>query len=470
MPIAQKQTALSVGALVALAGIVFVLSFALHHYGGRDERRRMPPADLPKLTFAMPVFPPEDEPSHLQAEVKQPSFHDFWFENRNANTEVTVGLLSKSCHCSQAELFLVPQDLAPPLLAHAAGRLAAAAPAGTVGDPPQALTSLARLAGPAIVQEVMTNGVLGEKLAALPLTTEDSHSVPAGAIGWIRLHWTVDTPGDHRIGIQLWMEDREMEEPALLQARVRVVSPLWAPPEIDVGPVDIGSLPRTLTVPFGSPTRSSLAVDVRLLREGQSAKADPFVLVGEPVRLSEAECRDLEGPFPGTHLRCGYRIGVQLLAVSGDGTTPLEWGRFRRYLKLDAGEGAEHLVALEGLVRGEVQVGDPKEEGVVALPPFPSGKGAEHVVVLQSDVPGMDLAVDTGRTAEFLEARLDKAEKAPSGRRTWRLTVKVLPNKVYGKFPRTDDPLLRDSAVYLRRMGGTPRSIRIPVSGTATGG
>jgi hypothetical protein len=471
MTTAQRHTAQRVGAILILAVMVFVLTFALDYLGGPGKPGRTPSADSPRLTFHMPVFPPEVEPAQpLQAEVKKPSFHDFWFENRNENNVVLVGLLSKSCHCSRAELFLVPEGQTPPLLASAAGQFAAAAPTGIGGDPAISLTSLARLAGLAIAREVETGRVLGEKLEGLSLTLEESRSVPPRAIGWVRLHWEADKPGSHRLGIELWMGHRQTEVPTLLQARVRVLPPLLAPPEVDVGPLDRGSLPRTVVVSCGSPTRSSLPLEARVVRDGRSPKADPFVLEGEPVRLSEAECGDLEAQFPGVHLGCGYRCRVKLLEVSEDGTTPLEWGRFRRYLKLDGGEGAEQLVALEGLVRGDVQVGDPEEGGRVGLSPFPAGKGTEHRVLLHSDVPGMELEVDTARTSEFLEARLEKPETVPSGHRTWRLIVKVLPNMVHGKFPSADDPALRDSAVYLKRKGGPPRSVRIPVGGTATAG
>ena len=50
------------------------------------------------------------------------------------------------------------------------------------------------------------------------------------------------------------------------------------------------------------------------------------------------------------------------------------------------------------------------------------------------------------------------------------MKAKVLPNKVDGEFPRINDPLYEDSAIYLNvATPGKPlRSIRIPVSGRAT--
>jgi hypothetical protein len=469
MTTVRGQTVRWAGAVMILAVGAFVLAFALEYWG--SPRQPGPGPSLPsrRLTFPVPVFPPEGEPPQpLLDEVKRPSSHDFWFENHNEDG-VQVGLVSRSCQCSRVELFLVPHGQTPPLRAYAAGQLAAAAPTGVGGDPALALTGLGRLAGLAIAQEGKTGRVLGDRLEGLPLTLEESRLVPPGAIGWVRLHWAVDKPGDRRLGVELWTDHRQAEA-TLLQAQVRVVPPLLALPEIDVGTVDAGSLPRTVAVDFGSPTRPSLAAEVRVVRDGRSPKADTLVPEGEPVRLGEAECRALEVHFPGIRLACGYRIRVKLLDVSEDGTTPFELGRFRRYLRVDAGEGAEQLVALEGLVRGDVRVGAPQEGGLVVLPPFPASKGTEYRVVVQSDVPGLDLEVDTTRGADFLEARLEKPKTAPSGHRIWHLIVNVLPNKVHGPFPSADDPALRDSAVYLKRKAGPPRTIRIPVRGTATSG
>jgi hypothetical protein len=101
---------------------------------------------------------------------------------------------------------------------------------------------------------------------------------------------------------------------------------------------------------------------------------------------------------------------------------------------------------------------------------FPAARGSKRrEVPLQSTVDDLELTLDGDRTAKFLEVELI-AEKVKQGRRNWTLRVRVLPGRADGKFPRPDDPTFEDSAIYLKahEKGQPPRSIRIPVIGTAS--
>jgi hypothetical protein len=471
MKTARMQTKQWVGAVLALAVMVFVLTFAMNYLSGPNKRVAV--ADSPRLTFAMPVFPPQ------QAEVNKAFFHDFWFENRNEDKEVKLGLLPKSpneLRVPRAELFVIPQSQVPQVSGYTATQwfetrfaVAAPMPAGTPADLAIPLGRLGRFAALATTQ-VKTDPALGDKLEGQALTLEDARTVPPRSIGWVRLHWTTDKIGPQPLEAILWTDHRQSEVKTVLQGQVLVLPPLLIPPEQgNVPPVDVSSLPRFLSLDIASPTRSSLPLTVEVERDGRSEKSDPLVLVGQVQRLSEAACRGLEPQFKGIHLSCAYRITVKFRDVAEDGT-PFELGRYQRYLKLDGGEGVgKQRVLLEGQVQGDVQVGDRQEGGVAQLGAFPAEQGTKREIVLQSDVPGLQLEVDAARTAAFLEARLEKRDEAASGHQTWVLTVKVPPSKVHGKFPNADDPVLRDSAVYLKRKGG-PRSIRVPVWGTAISG
>jgi hypothetical protein len=89
-------------------------------------------------------------------------------------------------------------------------------------------------------------------------------------------------------------------------------------------------------------------------------------------------------------------------------------------------------------------------------------------LALESDLAGMELELERSRLPKYLEVRFPpKPEESKSGHRTWRLEVRVPPNAARGPFPRREDPAYRDSAVYVRIAGKTPRSIRIPVTGVA---
>jgi hypothetical protein len=475
MKTARMHTKQWVGAILALAAMVFVLTFAMNYLSSPSKSVRAPAADSPRLTFALSVFPP------LQVEVNKAFFHDFWFENRNEDREVKLGLLpnsGKDLRVTRAELFVLPESKVSQLTGFTATRWfetlfasSAPAPTGTPADLAIPLGRLGRVAALAIAPERKTDSDLLEKLEGQPLNLEDTRKVPPRSIGWVRLHWATDKLGPTAVEVNLWTDHRQAEVKTVLQGQILVLPPLLVMPEIDVKSVDVSSLPRGLSVSFGSPTRSSLAVTVEVERDGRSEKSDHLVTAGQPQRLSEAECRELEKAFGGKMLlRCAYSFTLKLRDVSEDGT-PVELGRFQRYLKLDAGEGVpKQRVVLEGLVQGDVQVGDRQEGGMAQLGVFPAEQGTKREIVVQSDVPGLQLEVDPARTAAFLEARLEKRDEAPSGHQTWVLTVRVPPGKVHGKFPNADEPVLRDSAVYLRRKGGPPRSIRIPVWGTAISG
>ena len=78
--------------------------------------------------------------------------------------------------------------------------------------------------------------------------------------------------------------------------------------------------------------------------------------------------------------------------------------------------------------------------------------------------------LEKDRLPKYLEARLPakpNVSGSGSGHQTWRLEVRVRPGEARGQFPRQEDPAYADSAVYVQIVGKTPRSIRVPVSGTA---
>jgi hypothetical protein len=172
------------------------------------------------------------------------------------------------------------------------------------------------------------------------------------------------------------------------------------------------------------------------------------------------------------HILCAYRIPITLQAESEDGTMPFELGPFRRWVTLSGSEedGIELVrTAVEGRIEGDVSVGNPSDAGAILLGVFERQRGARRSVVLQSNVPGLELKLDPDhKVPDFLKVQLaDKAEIGPAGSRTWKLQVEAVPGRARGLFPRDDDPTYRDSAVYLKTLEKTPRTIRIPVKGTA---
>ncbi len=170
-------------------------------------------------------------------------------------------------------------------------------------------------------------------------------------------------------------------------------------------------------------------------------------------------------------IQSGYRIPLTLRAKAKDGT-PMDWGHFRRLVRLTSeDEGIEPVeVKVTGEVHGEVTVGD-QGRGTITLGPFRRSRGARGAIALQTDVQNLKLNLDSARLPPYLKVRFPKEpEKTANGHRTWLLEVEVPPNTARGDFPRADDPAYRDSAIYVTTEEKPPRSIRIPVIGTANEG
>jgi hypothetical protein len=123
-------------------------------------------------------------------------------------------------------------------------------------------------------------------------------------------------------------------------------------------------------------------------------------------------------------------------------------------------------------VRGIVEIGDEADNGRINFHDFASSRGKVESVNLVCHDEKVELAFDRQRTARFLDAELIPVSPPPAGvLAAWTLRAKVLPLQAGGEFPRPKDPLYEDSAIYLNvtTAGKPPRSVRIPVTGRASG-
>jgi hypothetical protein len=304
---------------------------------------------------------------------------------------------------------------------------------------------------------------------------KESHLVPVGAVGFVRVHWTgerANQPGSTAFTATVWMDYKTNK--TTLAAHVRFHNPVQlvgVERELKLGPINPQSLPRQMDLVCWSATRPALALQAQLLTLRNHADGDPFT-ISMPERLTPQECRELEQKLassPGAgQVRCAYRVVVTLREKGPDGKVLLALGPFRRKVHLQlTGEEREPLpVSITGTVESDVMVGTTQDEGRVRFPPFPRASGSRKNIPIRASVAGLQLELDRDRTAAFLDARLEP-EKGLDGLAAWRLYVEVPPNRVSGPFPRDDDPLFRDSAIYLKIRGPEARSIRIPVEGLA---
>jgi hypothetical protein len=459
----MKQTQWVV-ALVVLAVMVFVITFAMNYLGGGATSTPVTEVLKPtnEVIFLDRVFPADR--SHLVQEERSNGHYDYWLYNPN-DQAVVLGVERTSCRCAGAELF-VPDSRAiadlPVAFAAVLGATANPLPVAAVGLYGQILDNLSR---DATRYELMTRNETG--------------SVPAGGLGWIRLSWKGERTGKQNQFAKLWMDDRVSGKTATLEVFLNYLEPLRVRPTLDVGTIRDDDLRNGLTrhLICWSSTRDQLTLTVRPAVDRGGVLNDPFVL-GKPEPLSARECQALErennDPSAGEALagpvRSAYRIPLTLQQVSPNGKNPFDVGPFRRRFLIGSPDViGEQSIVVNGRVSGLVEIGLGDENAEINFFTFPRKRGKREKLFLQSDAPDIKLEFDRVRTPEYLEAKL-VPETTNAGRQSWRLEVQVLPGKAFGVFPRRNDPAYEDAAVYLKALlpGKEPRAIRIPVSGTAS--
>jgi hypothetical protein len=463
----MKQTQLA-GALVALAVLVFVVTFTMNYIGSsRSQRDRTLPPPARTLTFPDKVAGSGVAP--LECENKAQGHSDFWFVNDNEEP-VQIGLQKKNCTCADVQLFLPPPEYQA---------RARAMQANMVGQFAGPLGALAGMAATADLQAIQK--------ATSPLemfASRESHTVPPGAVGWVRMIWNGDRVGPQRLQAVVWT-DRPEQETQLevflyFHVPVRLHSELilgrtgdGSPPEVRVE-----DLPRHETIKVWSSTRPELHLEARVVSPHLKPASDP-ISVGKPEKMTPEEVQQLEkennspkgDASLGGRVLCGYRIPVTLARVSANGSTPCDFGPFKRSIIITARDiNIDPIqVLFAGRVRSPVRMAVEDESGRIDLGSFPSRQGKSVSVNLTVESADITLEFNRDRTPKFLQGEVKPVPDSggkPSG--FWKLTVTVKPGEVSGTFPEPSNRY-QDSAVYLNviRPNQPKQAVRIPVAGTA---
>jgi len=472
-PSTGRGTSQWVMAIVALAGLVFVVTFAMNYLGSRTgpDRGEQPREPL-ELQFFIPrtTVPANEEDSPLEMEERGTNHQDFWFVNGN-DEAVTVGLIKLGCRCSSVELFQLPSG-SRARLARVAASIYPIRAAGVL----PALTVMA--AGLQAAQK----GVAGHEL----LVREDSVTIEPGALGWVRLHWRGDQPGHKSLVAQLWMDDPKGKT-ADLQVRVVFHRPMRLLPELRFGVVKDEDLVKGVTghLLVWSSTRHELHLEAKATGGRDKPASDPFV-VGKPIRVTAERFRPLLDrqlqkvrlaidELPPGQIQCAYLVPITLKALAADGKTPFDLGPFRRRVRVKSSDdGVPELYAfVQGRVRGLVDIEGDEETGGVNFKEFPAKEGVHKrkasAIRISSEQTDLTLRVNERRKPEYLDAELIRQEKRDD-KQIWELKVWVKAGKASGPFPRHEDPLYEDSAIYLEARIGSgkmTRLIRVPVNGNA---
>ena len=452
-------------AVLLLASMVGGITFVMVLRGVNRSGPEKTVAPLASLTFAAKRYP-EEGAKALTSEINQEGHQDFWFFN-DSGREQTVGLNAKSCKCAQVELSIAPETWKPRLLAFAAARMIQRASRQWTDLPTAALTYQPE----AVFFELPTN-----ETPPTPLNLDDKVVVPPGAIGWVRLSWRADKAEKRVVSADLWMNLKGGSVDARLEAGAIIADPMEATADVSAGNFDVRDLEKgkKVWIKCWSVTRPSFHIKAERVLQPNRPEWDSFE-VGEPQPMTEADLLRL-GSSPQLHMMrvlSGYRIPVTLNAKAKNGI-PFEMGHFRRYVKLTSDDaGIEPVeIKISGVVRGAVTVkGNASESGAINLGLFRRSQGKGATVSVQTDVKDLDLELDSTRIPAFLKVDFPKKpDVTDSGHRSWLLRVEVPPDAARGEFPRSDDPVYHDSAIYVKTKETPQRSIRIPVVGTANEG
>lgn len=452
-------------AVLILALMVGGITFVTVYLGNNRPNVEAAAPTPASLTFVSKRVP-NDWEKVPTTEMEQSGHADFWFRN-DSGQDIPVGLLSKGCTCTEVHLTIAPESWLPHLLDEAAGQVlhsaATLSPVGLDG-----VGSLAEAYARANGSTPLSEG----EAKTSQLTTENTTMVPAGAFGWVRLTWLRKTPGPLRTNAELWMSQKSGAVNALLEVNVMITRPVEVDPEMKLGSFTLRDLekePKKWLLCW-SLTRPSFHLKVEAGHDGRKAESDP-IEVGAPIALTNKELQQIAARDKTTALlsvQSGYRIPVKVRNHAKDGT-PIEWGHIRRYITLTSEEGiAPTEVKVTGEIQGDVKVGSGQEGSTINLGPFFSSRGTHGEIELQTDVSGLQLKLDPSRIPSYLQVKFpDKPEETAGGHRIWVLEVTVPPNKALGEFPRVQDPVYADSAIYVKTVEKPERIIRIPVAGTA---
>jgi hypothetical protein len=301
---------------------------------------------------------------------------------------------------------------------------------------------------------------------------EEVAKVPPGATGFVRLTWKGERTGPQNLQAELWQG--KLDGPTQkLELRLYFVNPIAVDAtEQTTYQLTEQDLPKTVSYHCFSVTRKDFKINVVPAHSRWTPEEDPFTVT--TTRLKDEELPALQERVvkdAPIKVLCAYRIDVTLRSQGQDGKTPTEMGVFGRRFEIRSDEeGIEPVRFLTvGQLTGPVTVGLTDDKGMVTFNGFRSDRGTQKALPLHSDEKGLKLEIDREHTAKFLEVNLEGPQVFPNGRQTWKINVRVPPGKVHGSFPRQDDPVYRDSAVYVKILGGAhPRSLRIPVQGEAT--
>lgn len=381
--------------------------------------------------------------------------YDFWVSNAHSEP-VIASLFSKSCVCTEVDIGVIPvadiaawrkrsTDLIAVNLAtnlFGAPNLTAVLTCDQLARKPQWSTIFAREKDPTAssVYIPAADPTAGPQLAVVRMKW-DGREVKAQVLTAII---------QHRLGDQF--ETTRFEVPVNIVPAVMISSPAVA-----VGEMNFNDR-REQVIYCWSATRDSFTVTV------EEKSPHPCIVVGAPRQLESAErleatknlrAAGLIGP---TRMRCAYAIPVTVYERTGG--SQLDLGPFMRRIALRSSTSPdEAILVVQGMVRGNIEIGEDADRDRVNLGGFRADRPHEKDVEVRAKDADVQLRFKSA-SPDFLNVTLTETSGGSAFRR-WKLHVEIDADRASGFLPP-------NSAIYLETVSNPPRAIRIPVVGNAT--
>lgn len=447
--------------------MVFGLTFAMNYLGGFNEPKTQiqnkdnstqKSSDVAddgtnqELTFLQKVYP-SDGISAIENEYKMGGMQDYLYAHEGL-LPLKIGLDSKNCTCTSVLVYGIPTEWVKN---------------NTTKDV-MGKINLQKLEE-ALSKPGVKDG-LEKQIAPVALEKNEQPVLNGGSVGWIRLQWKTEKMGPNRLTANMWMGKKGGGNESRLEALVNVQAALFANPvEIAIDVLSPLVSEKKVTFKCYSSTRNSFDFIAKMTRP----RPDESIIIGKPVPLTNEELKNDEKQFGGAPLLCGYMVPVTASYSVPGGKDLMELGPFSRQIEFvitknnqkDLEFDTRVEVKITGKVEGEFRILDAEQRGRLSMGVFQRGLGSKKELKIETDLQGIDLELDLAKTAPYLKVKpVSGWPQDVSGRRTWKYSIEIAPNTVSGPFPR-DDEFFRDSSFYLKSLGNSSRSIRIPVEGRA---
>ena len=463
--------------LLLLGGVVFGVTIIASYTGGfQPAATDEPGAESnaapvgPPLEFALTevAYQPAAEdilvrgfPGFFEVSPEL-NYQSFWFRQPHARP-VRIAVKGRSCSaCTSARVGTLPADpLAEYVKQVKEGKVPP--PFG----PAASITASLLAAGVSVNSQVKWEELdfdHTEKLVTLP-AAEPGKPLP----GLVQMIYKVTVQGPKTLDAYLTMAVTDGPTVPMKLSVASFGMPAFrlipTDGKLSLGELPEGMAPRTIDLICWSATRRLTGPGPTLPPPAASVvPRDPFVEVGTPVPLSDAElprvAAALEVEKMQPQVLAAYRVPVTIHR-SRPNATPAEpdIGPFERQIAFTVpGDQASQAVTVTGTVTGLVSLPADRQ---IDLKSFPSQTGClPKNFELVSDRPGLKLAVAADECKpKYVTVKLGEPEDR-SGRRYWALTVSVAPGVCQEVFP-PDSVLVLTADVG----DGLARKIKVPLKG-----